>query len=411
MRGDFLFVPTLAFALAMAVLFAGSAARLARALDGTDRRWLFSALLLGILLIADLTLFFLGLLPPIFLFVGIWIAAFAAFGAPKRFSKRAVLTANAIALCLILACSLLVFGHLSVLEARGANADILVDTAGLLPAVQVIVSASLLLGSGFALILARTLEGAYPATDRGALALEHFHGFVAFAIVYELMDLTPLSFGTWFDFMPYFLFGGSVLLTLFFAVFSVSTAFLGAEAFRESENIALERRKRDEEMLARLYRREATTDLLTGLNARRVGQEHLAQLDDSRAPYLVAFIDVNGLKSINDAFGHAVGDECLQAFSRALSREFSADDTVRWGGDEFLVIIETDDGGECALNERLDALSARFDTPEGPKPIRFCYGTASSKLGGAEAVLRLADERMYGGKRTVNETCCRSDAE
>jgi diguanylate cyclase (GGDEF)-like protein len=88
---------------------------------------------------------------------------------------------------------------------------------------------------------------------------------------------------------------------------------------------------------------EAVRDPLSGLLNRRglevVGQEVLALAKRSREPLSCTFIDVDGLKEVNDAFGHDSGDSVIRAVSDALSGVFrEADVVARWGGDEFIVI-------------------------------------------------------------------------
>lgn len=392
----------------MVVPFAAVTARLVRALDRSNGRWRASSILFGALLAASFLSFFLGIIPIIGLYLGIWISSLLSFGALNRFAKRSLFIANAIALCLVLSCSLLLFGYLSMLEVTGSEADILVGAAGRLTIVQMLLAASLLLACVLVYALARGLDGAYPATERGDRALVHFHAFACFGIVYELLDLVPFSLDTWFAFMPYFLFGGSIILMLFFAVFSLSITYLGAEAFRESENITLERRKRDEELRMRLYQKAAAVDPLTGLNVRRIGHEHLVHLEKNGTPYLVAFIDLNNLKTINDEFGHAAGDICLQEFAQSLSRAFPDEDVVRWGGDEFLIIAES----ECAssLEPRLDALCTEVRTPKETISLQFCYGTASSELGDSDVVLRHADDAMYRRKHEIHRATSEAEA-
>ena len=399
-----MFGPALVIALALIAPFAMAAFRFAYALGDRDGRWRTSAILFGSTLALCLLAFLVGAVPLIGLFAGVWLSAFISFGLLNRCTRRSLLIGNTMALCFVLPSSLVLFGHLSLLETRGIDLDYFTGSADQLAVVQLLAAASLLIGCVFILVLARTLGGTYPATEQGDRALRQFHMFAAFGMIYELLDLVPLSLNTKFPFMPYFLFGGSVLLLLFFAVFTLSTTYLGAEAFRELENIDLERRRRDEMVRMKLYQHEATIDPLTNLNVRRVGREHLSRLDKTRMPYLMAFLDVDGLKDINDAFGHAVGDECLKAFAQALAKTFPDDHVIRWGGDEFVVLTESDDID--AFEANLDALDAQFVTPDGTRPDQFCYGTASSALGDSDTVLRHADEAMYCRKQAGRTPAC-----
>ncbi|MDR2032960.1 MAG: diguanylate cyclase, partial [Azoarcus sp.] len=90
--------------------------------------------------------------------------------------------------------------------------------------------------------------------------------------------------------------------------------------------------------------RRAMTDSLTGAASRRSGMEalellfHLAAM--SRQPLSVAFFDIDHFKSINDRFGHDIGDQILQRFAERLRGLLRHSDTlVRWGGEEFLAIL------------------------------------------------------------------------
>ena len=70
-------------------------------------------------------------------------------------------------------------------------------------------------------------------------------------------------------------------------------------------------------------------------------EKELKRLDTTRnLPFTIALIDVNGLKLINDAFGHLVGDELLSKVSDILKTECRSDDIIaRIGGDEFIILL------------------------------------------------------------------------
>ena len=101
------------------------------------------------------------------------------------------------------------------------------------------------------------------------------------------------------------------------------------------------------------------TDALTGLGNRRALERDLARamLRARRLPQPLAllFLDVDDLKSVNDHFGHAAGDETLRALGhvvRTTSRE-GVDSGYRIGGDEFVVVVLGDRTGAGILAERL----------------------------------------------------------
>ncbi|OEH87045.1 hypothetical protein BHU72_01050 [Desulfuribacillus stibiiarsenatis] len=82
-------------------------------------------------------------------------------------------------------------------------------------------------------------------------------------------------------------------------------------------------------------------DQLTGLYNRRYFEEQLPRLNiTTNFPLSIIIIDVNGLKLINDAFGHVVGDQLIQKTAEVIKSACRADDIItRWGGDEFVVLL------------------------------------------------------------------------
>lgn len=97
-----------------------------------------------------------------------------------------------------------------------------------------------------------------------------------------------------------------------------------------------QRKQEEKEILYLAYH-----DQLTGLYNRRYYEEALMKLDKkSNLPISLVMGDVNGLKLINDSFGHAVGDELLKKVADAILKGCRKDDTVaRLGGDEFIIIL------------------------------------------------------------------------
>lgn len=105
----------------------------------------------------------------------------------------------------------------------------------------------------------------------------------------------------------------------------------------------------------------ALSDELTGLHTRRcflaLAQEHLELARRARQPFLVARLDLDGLKAINDTRGHAEGDAALVATADVLRQTFrGADILARVGDDQFAVLVaEAADGAERVIAGRLAA--------------------------------------------------------
>jgi diguanylate cyclase (GGDEF)-like protein len=120
-------------------------------------------------------------------------------------------------------------------------------------------------------------------------------------------------------------------------------------------------------------------------------------------PVSIASIDVDNLKSINERYGHAAGDEALRLVAGVLSSSIRPGDlVVRWGGDEFVVVLR---GAEHeAATRRLTSLMAGLEEAAAgfpyDLPLRVDWGVAScSSPADISSALAEADERMFAMKR------------
>jgi diguanylate cyclase (GGDEF)-like protein len=114
---------------------------------------------------------------------------------------------------------------------------------------------------------------------------------------------------------------------------------------QESEQSVAELRKEVGRYQTQLQEAErlATLDPLTGLGNRRKVELELEARMGKTSPVSVVIFDVNGFKEINDQLGHLAGDQILKQFATELRSVVRASDVVgRWGGDEFLVILDCD---------------------------------------------------------------------
>jgi diguanylate cyclase (GGDEF)-like protein/PAS domain S-box-containing protein len=182
--------------------------------------------------------------------------------------------------------------------------------------------------------------------------------------------------------------------------------------FRDiSEQRATERRLRDAlEEMSRL----ATTDQLTGLLNRRgfmtVGHTLEEQAHRNGHPLVVLTADVDGLKSINDRFGHAAGDDLLRDVAATLTASLrTADVIARLGGDEFGVILT---GARAAADaaaavERINDNLEKQSRERWGRPVRVSIGIASGTPGSAFSLyelLRIADDAMYAQKPSARRS-------
>ncbi|MEA2190103.1 MAG: hypothetical protein QOI73_224 [Solirubrobacteraceae bacterium] len=147
--------------------------------------------------------------------------------------------------------------------------------------------------------------------------------------------------------------------------------------------------------LLRASRGEALTDALTGLGNRRLLMRELELAFDRPVARTLAFFDLDGFKSYNDAFGHVAGDALLSRLARKLATSVAGRGAAyRLGGDEFCVLFEPAlTAGDTAIAAAAQALQEHGEAFS----IAASYGAAQlpAEADNADAAVRLADQRMY----------------
>ncbi len=162
-----------------------------------------------------------------------------------------------------------------------------------------------------------------------------------------------------------------------------------------------ERREMEERLKAM-----TTTDELTGLYNRRgfltLAQQQLKLAERTGKGMELFFIDLDGMKQINDTLGHREGDRALVDVSAILRQTFRKSDIIgRMGGDEFAALaIDTDHESRESLMERLDSILHEFNTHEtGGYRLSLSVGTALFEPGDSlDELIARADDLMYQEK-------------
>ena len=171
----------------------------------------------------------------------------------------------------------------------------------------------------------------------------------------------------------------------------------GGVLFHEGTIQDITERKRAEDQIQYL----SFHDKLTGLYNRAYFEEELKRLDTERQlPLSIIMGDVNGLKLINDAFGHQEGDKVLIQVANILIEACRKEDVVaRWGGDEFTIFLPRT--SQSVTSEVIDRIRLGCsEANQGPVEFSISLGaeTKADPSQDIQVILKEAEERMYRNK-------------
>ena len=157
---------------------------------------------------------------------------------------------------------------------------------------------------------------------------------------------------------------------------------------------SVERKERRQQLEKMSYR-----DMLTGLYNRN---KYIRVLEASEGKSLhdvgVAYMDLNGLKKMNDEKGHEAGDDLIRAAAGALTDVFP-DQAFRVGGDEFVIVREGI--SETAFSEKIDQLRENMERRKVSVSIGDQWAAEERDI---EEMLKRADHRMYEEKKRYYQT-------
>lgn len=137
--------------------------------------------------------------------------------------------------------------------------------------------------------------------------------------------------------------------------------------------------------------------------------------------YSLAMVDIDRFKSINDTYGHVVGDRVIKEVAQILQENVrSTDQVIRWGGEEFAILLpETSEEGAANLIERIRKLIENHDFgPEIDRKITISAGVVSYRnlleeikrekhlTNKTDLIVIFSDRALYEAKKTRNTVSC-----
>lgn len=182
----------------------------------------------------------------------------------------------------------------------------------------------------------------------------------------------------------------------------VQIEWLGKPAYLASLRDVTDRKKAEEE----LYNLSITDDL-TGLHNRRGflsrAERYLQTLNRNHTNFLIVFVDLDGLKEINDTLGHLIGSQALIDTAEVVKETFrDSDITARFGGDEFVVLAKGISKEDADLvRAGLEECVESFNRNE-RRPYRLSISIGiehNDPAASIEELVSRADKRMYEDKR------------
>lgn len=181
-----------------------------------------------------------------------------------------------------------------------------------------------------------------------------------------------------------------VLLVFFSALFALEVRYMQRLLEKENDRLGV----------------MANYDPLTKLLNRRSMEVYLKQAFEqvsAESPFCLMMTDIDNFKSVNDTYGHDVGDVVLKQISNMISRNVRESDHVcRWGGEEFLVLFRTDLVHARQVAERIRESIAKQSIDAKGKQlfVTITMGIAEYQEGDSiHTLVGEADEKLYYGKK------------
>lgn len=228
--------------------------------------------------------------------------------------------------------------------------------------------------------------------DRFKVAI--YSWFLLFCAIYQMFDAVLIILYETERINHILILSGNVLIAiLIFNLLNYNYAFAKSEEARweyEQSEILLAQQYFEKEELRKL----SSLDSLTKLYNRREISALMQQSIQEGRGLVCVFVDLDGLKAINDTYGHACGDYTLKQFADAGTEALQQDGYLaRIGGDEFLLVFLDKEAAD--VDKRMKALQEKLLEPKEEKNrVSFSYGIAQGQDSVENYILQ-ADRQMY----------------
>ena len=228
-----------------------------------------------------------------------------------------------------------------------------------------------------------------------------FIQFTFLGVVFVLADAGACLFDLPTTVVSLFLVGSNALLLMMVGFFMNQISIINQENYLEHEHTLLTSTMQQQTARTEALKDTAYRDPLTGAYTRLYIFDYLALFRSRGEAFALAYIDLDGLKAINDSFGHLAGDQYLKAFSSRFSENLNREDVfARIGGDEFMVLFPGITAG--AARARLLTIRRRLEAARCENwSLSFSFGVSEAPTGTSkprEALIREADLSMYEDK-------------
>ncbi len=198
----------------------------------------------------------------------------------------------------------------------------------------------------------------------------------------------------------------SIIFFTIFIVFAYNLADLKLTAQSYSKTVI---KNKEQSALIEQLHQASTTDDLTGLDSRDTAISAIDAYRESKQDFFLIFIDIDGLKYVNDNYGHNEGDFYIQSISQIVSDHFSLSIACRYGGDEIIVIGSYQNKSEVTSHivKCFNEISNIKNKHQKQYPTSISYGlvyvTAQDQYTASE-LITIADKRMYEFKKANKKT-------